>query len=61
MNIRMLTGLSGPAYNLAPGDEREFEDAEAKRLVGAGFAVPAPKAKRETATKKPADETRAAG
>jgi hypothetical protein len=36
----MLAGLSGPALTLAPGDEHDFPQADASRLVAAGFAVP---------------------
>jgi len=38
MLLKMTAGLSGPDFNLAPGDEYEFDDAEAARLVDAGFA-----------------------
>lgn len=41
MKLTMIAGLSGPEFNLAPGDEHEFEDAEAGRLIEAGFAVKA--------------------
>ncbi|TBA38437.1 hypothetical protein [Rhizobium ruizarguesonis] len=41
MLLKMTAGLSGPEFNLAPGDEHEFDDAEAERLVGAGLAVKA--------------------
>ncbi|TBC36415.1 hypothetical protein ELH33_15420 [Rhizobium ruizarguesonis] len=41
MLLKMTAGLSGPEFNLAPGDEHEFDDAEAERLVDAGFAVKA--------------------
>ncbi len=61
MKIRMLTGLSGPEYNLAPGDKRDFPDEEAARLIAAGFAVPVADQETETATKKPAPERRAKG
>ncbi|WP_216654720.1 hypothetical protein [Pseudogemmobacter hezensis] len=61
MKIKMLTGLSGSEYNLTPGDERDFPNEEAKRLIDAGFAVAASGEKRETAVKKPAAETRAKG
>lgn len=61
MNIRMLIGLSGPEYNLAPGDEREFPADEAVRLIEAGFAVPAAAEKRETAARKPVAEKRVKG
>lgn len=39
MLLKMNTGLSGPLFNLAPGDEREFDDDEAERLIEAGFAT----------------------
>lgn len=39
MLIRMTVSLAG-GINLAPGDEHEFEQAEAVRLIEAGFAVP---------------------
>ncbi|TIV38943.1 MAG: hypothetical protein E5V91_12415 [Mesorhizobium sp.] len=41
MLLKMLTGLSGPLFNLAPGDEYEFEDEEAERLKLAEYAVDA--------------------
>jgi hypothetical protein len=42
----MLVGLVG-GVTLGPGDEAEFADAEAIRLIDAGFAVPsAPKIER---------------
>lgn len=40
MLLKMTAGLSGPLFNLSPGDEFEFDDAEAARLVEAGFAEP---------------------
>ncbi|CAM3092039.1 hypothetical protein PANO111632_02645 [Paracoccus nototheniae] len=53
MKIRMLTGLSGPLFNLVAGDLHETDEAEAGRLIAAGFAEPAD----ETATRAPAVET----
>jgi hypothetical protein len=41
MRLRMLAGFVG-SITLAPGDEAEFADDEAIRLIDAGFAVPAP-------------------
>ncbi|MBY5865998.1 hypothetical protein [Rhizobium leguminosarum] len=38
MLLKMTAGLSGPDFNLAPGDKHEFEDGEAGRLIEAGFA-----------------------
>lgn len=40
MEIRVLVGLSGNEYSLSPGDQRDFPDNEAIRLIEAGFAVP---------------------
>lgn len=61
MKIKMLTGLSGPDYNLIPGEAHDFGEAEALRLIGAGFAVPAAAETPETATKPAAAETRKRG
>lgn len=58
MNIRMLVGLAGNEYSLAPGDEREFADAEAIRLIDAGYAVPVAEVKTERAVAQPAPERR---
>lgn len=59
MIIRMLVGLSGPTYSLAPGDERQFPRDEALRLVAAGFAVPAePKIERAVAAAAPERRTK---
>lgn len=60
MRIKMLVSLAGADFALSPGEETErFPDAEAVRLVEAGFAVPVTVKATETATKKPAPETRA--
>ena len=58
MRVRMLTGLSGPAYALAPGDEHDFDQAEAIRLIEAGYAAPVEKARVERAVKKAPPERR---
>ncbi|MCJ8051666.1 hypothetical protein GB928_004245 [Shinella curvata] len=58
MNIRMLVGLSGNEYSLSPGDTREFPDAEAIRLIDAGFAIPVVEQPIERAVKAPAPERR---
>lgn len=44
MLLKMTAGLSGPHFNLSPGDEYEFEADEAERLKAAGFAVDAEEA-----------------
>lgn len=38
MKIKMKLGLSGPKMSLAPGDTKDFNDAEGQRLIDAGFA-----------------------
>lgn len=59
MKIKLTTSLSGADYCLSPGDEREFPDAEATRLIEAGFAVPVSAPKVEKAVKpKVEQETR---
>lgn len=58
MKIKMLVGLAGPNYALSPGDEREFPDAEAIRLIDVGYAVPATAARVEITMRPPAPETR---
>lgn len=58
MKIKMLTSLSGPEYCLSPGDVREFPQAEAARLVAAGYAVPDVEPTQERAVKKPITEKR---
>lgn len=40
MLVKLKVGLSGPAYSLGPGDEREFPENEAIRLIEAGYADP---------------------
>lgn len=38
MKIRMKTSMQGPTVSLRRGDEVEFHDAEADRLIAAGIA-----------------------
>ncbi len=53
MLLKMTAGLSGPLFNLSPGDEFEFEADEAERLKAAGFAEDAePEVKAPAKTKK---------
>lgn len=52
MKIRMLTGLSGPDVSAGPGDVIERSEAEAQRLIEAGFAEPVREEKREYAVRK---------
>lgn len=60
MKVKLLVGRSGPRISQAPGDVVDVSDAEGKRMIEAGQAVPAGReetaAKKETATRKPATE-----
>lgn len=60
MKIKMLVSIAGPDFALSPGEETErFSDAEAARLVEAGYAAPVVEPKLERATlKTPAQEQR---
>ena len=58
MLVRMLTCLSGPEFSLDVGDERDFDQAEAIRLIEAGYAVPVENLRPERAVRKPAPERR---
>jgi hypothetical protein len=61
MLVRLTTGLSGPAYSLGPGDERDFPQDEALRLISAGYAVPVSQPKVERTVKAPVPERRGKG
>ena len=61
MLVRMLVGISGPLYTLAPGDEFHFPDDEAARLIAANFAVPVAHPVIEAAILSPAAEKRTPG
>lgn len=56
--MKMLVGLSGPTINLLPGEEGDFADDEAKRLVAAGFAIPVVADKTERTVNRPVREKR---
>lgn len=58
MLVKMKVGLSGPAYSLGPGDEREFPDSEAIRLIDAGYADPVSAPQVERAVAVPTIERR---
>jgi hypothetical protein len=58
MLLRMLVGLSGNAYSLGPGDERDFPQDEALRLIAAGYAAPVAEIKIERAVAVPQAEKR---
>lgn len=57
MKVKLLVGLSGNEFSLSPGDQGDFEDNEAERLIAAGYAVkvdepasPTPSTKRKGKT-----------
>ncbi|WP_198521645.1 hypothetical protein [Rhizobium sullae] len=54
----MLIGLAGNEYALSPGDERDFPQDEAIRLIEAGFALPVAEEEIERAVSEPAQERR---
>jgi hypothetical protein len=58
--LKMNTGLSGPDLTLSPGDEHEFEDTEAERLIEAGFGEELIDAAEQAAAEKAAAEKVAA-
>lgn len=56
MRVRLLTGIAGANFSYGPGDIADFDAAEAKRLIAAGYAEEirvetATNEKREKATK----------
>lgn len=53
MKIRMLVSMAGTGFSLSPGDETDRDDAEAARLIAAGFAVPVSERPIERAVRAP--------
>lgn len=59
MKIRMLTSFAGADFTVSANEETErFSDAEAVRMIEAGYAVPVDGQKVERATKRLAPEKR---
>lgn len=58
MLVRMLVDLSGPGLLLRPGEEHDFPQDEAIRLVSARYAIPVAAVPVETADRQPATERR---
>lgn len=59
MKIKMLAGFSGTDFSVSPQEKTDrFSDAEAIRMIDAGYAVPVEETKIEKAVKKPAREKR---
>lgn len=59
MKLKLLVGLSGNEYSLAPGDEHDFDAAEAGRLIDAGIAVTAEADEPAPATPAPKKKAKA--
>lgn len=51
----MITGIAGRGWTLAPGELGDFDQAEAIRLIEAGFALPATD-EPERAVRKPREK-----
>lgn len=59
MKIRMLTSFAGTDFTVSANEETErFSEAEAVRMIEAGYAVPVAAPKVERAVKMPAPEKR---
>ena len=59
MKIRMLTGIVGVGFSLAPDEETErFSNAEAIRMIERGIAVPVSETTIETTTLETVTEKR---
>ena len=59
MKIKMLASFAGADFSVEPNEETSrFSDAEAIRMIEAGFAVPVAAPQVERATKAPAPEKR---
>lgn len=55
MRIRLKTGLAGPLYRGGPGDILDLDEAEALRLLDAGYAeAPEPEKPKPVTKPKPA-------
>jgi hypothetical protein len=58
MKVQLTTSLANENTSWRAGDLYECSEAEAKRLIAAGFAIDAPKETREHATKEIKGEKR---
>lgn len=60
MKVKLLVSRAGVGFSQSVGDEVDVSDAEGKRMIEAGQAVPVretqAKAPKETATKKAVSE-----
>jgi hypothetical protein len=58
MRIKYLAGFAGNDFVIEAGEVRECEDAEAERLIDAGFAIPVADEAMERAVATPAEKRR---
>ncbi|MER9170921.1 hypothetical protein NKI12_26920 [Mesorhizobium australicum] len=58
MKIKLLVSLAGAETAFNSGEEHDWENADAIRLIEAGFAVPVSENKIERAVATPAAERR---
>lgn len=58
MRVEMTVSLAGPLFVLQPGDQHDFPQDEALRLIAKGYAVPATQELFETTTLQPSRERR---
>lgn len=58
MKIKLLVSLSGATAAFNAGDEHDWDNEDAIRLIAAGFAVPVSEIKIERAVATPAAERR---
>ena len=54
----MITGYAGRDVTLSPGEDHDFEQGEAIRLISAGYAFPVSEEKIERAVSVPVAEKR---
>lgn len=60
MRVKLLVGRPEAGRFLQPGDEHDYPQDEALRLISGGYAAPVAAAKVERAVKPPAPERRKA-
>ncbi|TPM58984.1 hypothetical protein FJ959_08910 [Mesorhizobium sp. B2-2-4] len=58
MKIKLLVSLAGAYRAFNAGDEPDWDDADAIRLIEAGFAIPVAETKIERAVATPTAERR---
>lgn len=58
MRVRMTTHIAGAGFAYGPGEECEFPEADAVRLIASGASVPVAEADIEIAVRSDAPEKR---